>query len=65
MSLYFNGTLEISSGSHGPFQGVPYPFEIGDVAQYGYLYFSGCIDEIFFYPFARTAAEIAATVALG
>lgn len=65
MSLYFNGTVEVSTGSHGPYQGVPYPFEIGNVAAYVCLYFSGCIDEISFYPFARMATEIAATVALG
>jgi hypothetical protein len=65
MSLYFNGSLQVSTGSHGPYQGVPYLFQIGNVAAYGTLYFSGCIDEISFYPFARTATEIAATVALG
>ena len=65
MSLYLNGTLEVSSGSHGPYQGVPYQFEIGNVAVYGTLYFSGCVDEISFYPFTRTTAEIAATFALG
>jgi hypothetical protein len=65
MSLYFNGTLEVSTGGHGPYQGVPYPLEIGNLAAYGTLFFFGCIDEISFYPFARTTAEIAATFALG
>ncbi|CAF0727915.1 unnamed protein product [Adineta steineri] len=65
MSLYLNGTLEVSIGSHGPFQGVPYSLEIGNVINYGSLSFSGCIDEISFYPFTRTAAEMAATFALG
>ncbi|CAF0727943.1 unnamed protein product [Adineta steineri] len=67
MSLYLNGTLEGSGGNHGPFQGVPSAFEIGTIGIYtsSSLFFSGCIDEVSFYPFARTAAEIAATFALG
>ena len=68
MSLYYNGTLDISSANHGPFQGVPNPLEIGNVANYNpsvNLSFSGCIDEIWFYPYARTASDIAASVALG
>ena len=65
MSLYLNGSLQVSTGGHGPYQGVPSPFEIGNVARYGYLYFSGCIDEISFYPFPRTAEEIVATFQQG
>lgn len=68
VSLYVNGTLDTSNSGHGPFAGVPYPLEIGDVALYDSsvnISFGGCIDEIWFYPFARTTAEIAATFALG
>ncbi|UJR34625.1 hypothetical protein I4U23_027402 [Adineta vaga] len=65
MSLYINGTLQVSNGNHGPYQGVANPLEIGNSAQYGSLYFSGCIDEISFYPFARTNFEIASTFARG
>ena len=68
MSLYYNGTLDASSVGHGPFQGVPSPLEIGNVAAYypsANISFSGCIDEIWFYPFARAASDIAVTAALG
>jgi hypothetical protein len=68
MSLYLNGTLDTSGSSHGPFNGNPSPLEIGNIVAYNpynNLTFDGCIDEIWFYPFARTAAEIAATFALG
>ena len=68
MALYYNGALDTLSASHGPFEGQPYPLEIGNVANYNpstNLSFSGCIDEIWFYPFARKASDIAATVALG
>ncbi|UJR12459.1 hypothetical protein I4U23_016635 [Adineta vaga] len=68
ISIYINGTFDSSSGSHGPILGVPYSLEIGNVALYepsANISFSGCIDEVWFYPFVRTAAEIAATFALG
>lgn len=65
MSLYLNGTLDVTAGSHGPYQGAPTFFQIGNVNAIGNIYFDGCIDEIFFYPFARTASEIATTAALG
>ncbi|CAF1215859.1 unnamed protein product [Adineta ricciae] len=68
VSLYINGVLDTSGTSHGPTQAVPYRLEIGNVALYSpssNLSFNGCIDELWFYPFARTSDEIAATFALG
>jgi hypothetical protein len=65
MSMYFNGTLDASGSGHGPFAGPATYFQIGNVDGYGGLYFFGCIDELFFYSFARTASEISATYALG
>lgn len=66
ISLYVNGTLDVTGGPHGPIQATPSPIEIGNIALYeptANISFSGCIDELWFYPFARTASEIAATVA--
>ena len=65
MSLYFNGTLDKSGGGHGPYTGPPMFFQIGNVDAIGGIYYDGCIDDIFFYPFSRTATEIADTFALG
>ncbi|CAF1456547.1 unnamed protein product [Adineta steineri] len=65
MSLYLNGTLDTSGGSHGPYYGSPTFFQFGNIDMIGSIYYDGCIDDIFFYPFARTASEIAATFALG
>ena len=68
VSLYINGVLDTSGTPHGPVGGGPYPLEIGTVARYfpsANLSFSGCIDELWFYPFARTSDEIATTFALG
>ena len=65
MSLYYNGSLDNDGGGHGPYLGLPSFFQIGNIDRVGSIYFDGCVDEIFFYPFVRTACEIAATVALG
>ncbi|CAF0713567.1 unnamed protein product [Adineta steineri] len=65
MSLYLNGTLDTSGSGHGPYLGPPTFFQIGNIDMIGSIYYDGCIDDIFFYPFARTASEIAATLALG
>ncbi|CAF0985409.1 unnamed protein product [Adineta steineri] len=65
MALYLNGTLDKSGTGHGPYTGPPTFFQIGNIDSIGGLYYDGCIDDIFFYPFARTASDIAATFALG
>ena len=60
-----NVSINESGSGHGPFSGVPGFIQIGNVDSISGIYYSGCIDEIFFYNVTRTASEIAATYALG